>query len=135
MPPVHGELKANRHALGVTSLWLLVPGALGFRHFLLVNDSWAGGTVSALCVVCSFVSVLHWQRCKEHSILHRADRALGVVFFLALCVYTRSEFSPRQLSLYAWACFPISVSAFYMGARICGARQWIRGNLLCHLMF
>ena len=123
----------NRYVIGLTSLWLLIPGILGLEDFLSVRGSWISGAVTALCFTCCAISTLHWQHCVEHSMLHRADRKLAVIFFIVLIIF--GGFTSRQLPSYVLISFPIVVLTFYAGAQYCVLCEWILGNLGCHLTF
>ena len=124
--------QANQYILGVTSLWLLIPGLLGLWRF---DGTWIAGGVITLCFVCCGASTLHWQHCVEHSTLHNADRKLAVLFFVTLSAFIYCGYPTRQLPLGTWMVLPGAVALFYIGARYCVYRNWILGNLVCHLMF
>ena len=61
----------NKHILGVTSLWMLVPIGYGLHHHC---------ALSALLAAVCLVSTLFWSNPEGGSALHKADKCLSWVF-------------------------------------------------------
>lgn len=114
--------QANRYVLGVTSLWMLVPGL----HELVRSESVQTWVLSLLSVLVALVSAVHWKHCVQHSTLHNLDRRLARVCYVVLCVQEQS---------YCNTAFALIVFTLYALAQIAMLHNQISLNLVCHLCF
>ena len=63
--------KRNKHILGVTSLWMMIP-------IINTNISHLSGLLGAVCTA----STLFWFDPHQNSLLHKADKYLSIQFLI-----------------------------------------------------
>lgn len=114
--------QANQYVLGITSLWMLIPGVYGIQ----LHDNLIELVLSLLSILVTIVSLVHWKHCIQHSALHHLDRALATFCFFLLCAMSTSF----QNVLFASA-----VLVSYVLAQYCILMSWINMNLISHLIF
>lgn len=98
--------QANQYVLGISSLWLLIPGLQGLHHGRRT-------LLAAFVVTTCVVSTAYWMRGIRGSFLHTADLACARCLFLALLYATGG--APLALPVAAACCYIICESLFEAG--------------------
>ena len=115
--------KRNKHILGVTSLWMMIP-------IINTNISHLSGLLGAVCTA----STLFWFDPHQNSLLHKADKYLSTNFIITLFIYTIFDMINNN-SIILFSSLSGTTCMFYIISNeyfICKEHNY---QLIAHLLF
>lgn len=103
----------NKHILGVTSLWMIIPIILRWEY----GDGQESASTATLAVLLAAVcaaSTLFWSNPESNSATHKADKLLAWMYCLALIWCTVWPTGRRKIGFMAAVPLIASVLAFFI---------------------
>lgn len=130
-----------RYLLGITSLWLLIPGLHGIWHCIFGGPGPLYVVVTAACLIACFVSTVHWAGIHG-AVSAGMDRAGAGFLLVTLLIFTLGGFCERALPLFVYLLLLGGVVLFFVAARFAisrsdatGSPSWLSANCCFHLTF
>jgi hypothetical protein len=114
----------NKHILGVTSLWMMIP-------IINTNMSHLCGLLGAVCTA----STLFWYDPYQNSLLHKADKYLSINFALTLSIYTINDIIYNNTSIILFTSLSGSTLILYNLSNHLFKNEKHGYQLIAHLLF
>lgn len=125
--------KRNKHILGVTSLWMLMPIAHGMLQWCY-RDIELGQKAAIAALTCScFSSVMFWRDARQGSLFHRLDKLCAVQYI----VCTVPLAAVPAINRWGLKCMvlPCLLLVLFLLGDACFRRNWYELQLSLHLLF
>jgi hypothetical protein len=120
----HNMPNRNKHILGVTSLWMMIP-------IINTNMSHLCGLLSAVCTA----STLFWYDPYQNSLLHKADKYLSINFALTLSIYIINDIIYNNTSIILFTSLSGSTLILYNLSNYLFKKEQHNRQLIAHLLF
>ena len=129
-----GRPKQFDYIIGITSLWLLIPGLYGLLQAIKMNDhhNIFTGIMAAWTITCAIVSTLMWKNNINSSLLWKCDIICARVQFVLLILYFAFF---CNVSWIIQLIFPSCVMMFYTLTDILYNKQKWFANTISHITF